>query len=97
MVIRQEFNQDPQLPPRPFLEQIMDGLSKAYCFLWDRKDKRNKLKFTWEELNKYYNKNAFRSSLRKLNNHGLLDYKESKDGVAIEMVGWDEIALGCES
>jgi len=92
MLIRQDFSQEANLPPRMFLDQIMDGLCKAYCFLWDRKDNSNKLKFTWKNLSKYYHKNAFRSSLRKLNNHGLLDYKESKDGVSIEMVDWNEVA-----
>jgi len=88
MMIRQDFN---ELPPPMFMMQIMDTLSKVYCFLWERKDALNRLKLTWKDLSKYYNKNAFRTSLRKLNNEGLLSYDESEDGIAIELVGWDDI------
>lgn len=91
MLIRQDFHEQLHLPPRMFMEQIMDGLSKAYCFLWDRRNDQNKIDMTWKDLSMYYNKNAFRSNLRKLNNEGLLSYEESKDGIAIEMVGWDEV------
>ena len=89
MMIRQDFSS--QLPPRPFLEQVMDALSKFYCFIWDRKDKQNRFQMTWKDLSVYYNKNAFRSNLRKLNTQGLVSYEESGDGVSIELVGWDEL------
>lgn len=89
MLIRQDFQ---PLPPRLFMEQIMDKISKAYCFLWDQKDEKNRIRMTWRQVTRYYNKNAFRSSLRKLNNEGLLNYEETPDGIAIELVGWDEIA-----
>jgi len=95
MLIRQDFHEQPQLPPRLFLEQIMDGLAKAYCFLWDHKNDENKFMISWKDLSRHYNKNAFRSSLRKLNNEGLLNYEESDDGVSIELVGWDEVASEC--
>ncbi len=91
MLIRQDFHSQPKLPPRMFLEQVMDSLSKAYCFLWDRKDEQNRFQVTWKDLSVYYNKNAFRSALRKLCNHGLLHYEESREGILIELVGWDEI------
>ena len=92
MLIRQDFTPPNQLPPRMFMEQIMDSLSKAYCFLWDHKDENNFFQMTWKELSIYYNKNAFRSNLRKLNNEGLLNYKESEEGISIELVVWDEVA-----
>ena len=79
------------LPPKPFMMQVMSELTKIYCFLWERKDEANRIDFTWKELSRYYNKNCFRTSLRKLNNAGLLDYEESDDGISIELVGWDEI------
>lgn len=88
MLVRQDFQ---EMPPKPFMMQIMDNVTKAYCFLWERKDKLNRIKFSWNELTQYYNKNAFRTSLRKLNNEGLLSYNESKTGVSIELVGWDEL------
>jgi len=92
MVIRQDFHPQTQLPPRLYLEQVMDNLSRAYCFLWDNKNDQNILKMTWKELSIYYNKNSFRSNLRKLNKEGLLSYEELDDGISIEMIGWDEIA-----
>jgi len=95
MLIRQDFHEQTPMPPRLFMEQIMDGLSKAYCFLWDNRDKQNRFNMTWKDLSRHYNKNTFRSSLRKLNNEGLLSYEESEDGIAIELVGWDEVASQC--
>ena len=91
MLIRQDFC-DSELPPRLFLEQIMNDLSRTYCFLWDIKGDTHTVSFTWKELHKFYNKNAFRSNIRKLNREGLLSYEESDDGISIELVGWDEIA-----
>lgn len=95
MMIRQDFYPQTQLPPRLYLDQIMDSVSKAYCFLWDKKDVDNRISMTWKDLSRYYNKNAFRSNLRKLNNQGLLSYQESDDGITIELVGWDEVASEC--
>ncbi len=89
MLVRQDFQ---AMPPKPFMDQIMDPLAKAYCFLWERKDKLNQVIFTWSELSKYYNKNTFRTNLRKLNNEGLLSYDESDEKILIELVGWDEFA-----
>jgi hypothetical protein len=91
MMIRQDFQPQTKLPPRLFMEQVMDNLSKAYCWIWDRKDEKNQFQISWKDLDPYYNKNSFRSSLRKLCNHGLLSYEESRDGIAIELVGWDDI------
>ena len=91
MLIRQDFSPEPSLPPRLFMEQIMDPLSKAYCFLWDHKNKDSKFNMTWKDLSKFYNKNTFRTNVRKLNNEGLLNYEESNDGITIELVSWDDI------
>lgn len=91
MLIRQDFQQQPQLPPRIFVEQIMDDVLKVYCFLWDHKDDENKFMMAWKELSMYYNKNNFRSCLRKLNTEGLLNYEETDEKISIELVGWDEL------
>lgn len=91
MMIRQDFRPGLQLPPRMFMEQIMDDLSKVYCFLWDHKNDDNFFKMTWKDLSLHYNKNSFRSNLRKLLNQGLLNYEETLDGIAIELVSWDEL------
>lgn len=88
MIVRQDFS---DLPPRAFLSQIMNDLSKIYCFLWDKKDSLNRINMTWEDLNRQFHKNNFRTSLRKLNNEGLLSYDESSEGVAIELVGWEDV------
>ena len=87
-MIRQDLE---ELPPKMFMMQILDNLTKTYVFLWDKKDKLNRICITWKELAKYYNKNAFRSSLRKLCNEGLLNYDDSDEGISIELVGWDEV------
>lgn len=88
MIVRQDFD---ALPPKPFLLQVLDTLARIYIFLWEKKDNLNRIKMTWKELTKYYNKNAFRSSLRKLCNEGLLNYSETKNNFTVELVGWDEI------
>lgn len=88
MIIRQEFQ---ELPPKMFLSQVMDGLSKVYCFLWDRKDTNNNFSINWDELGTYFHRNNFRTNVRKLNDRGLLSYQESGTGIQIELVGWDDI------
>jgi hypothetical protein len=75
-----------------YLMQIMDALTKAYCFLWEKRDEFNRIRMTWKDISVYYNKNSFRSSLRKLNAEGLLSYHEIKDGIDIELVSFDEIS-----
>lgn len=94
MLIRQDFCPKNDLPPRMYLEQVMDGISKVYCYLWDHKNNDNKFAITWKELAKLYNKNCFRTSIRKLNNQGLLSYDEDDEGISIELVGWDEMVSG---
>ncbi len=92
MLMRQDFHPQQQMPPRLFMEQIMDNLGKAYCFLWECKDGQNRLDMTWDEVRKIFSKNTFRCSIRRLCSAGLLSYEESKHGVSIELVGWDEVA-----
>jgi|GEM_PF-1900843 len=91
MVVRQDLDTVPSLPPRLFMEQIMDNVSKVYCFLWDHKDKNNKLRLSWDVIRAKYGKAVTMSSLRKLCAEGLLEYIKSEDGVTIELVGWDEV------
>lgn len=90
MLIRQDFAVN-KMPPRLYMDQVMDSVSKAYCFLWDLKNQENKIDMTWKDVSRYYNKNTFRTSVRKLNNEGLLSYEENEDGIFIEMTGWDSI------
>jgi hypothetical protein len=94
MQVRQNFASQSNLPPRMFLEQIMDKPTKAYCWLWDLRDERNRLEMSWQALSAHYNKNTFRTALRKLCNQGLISWEESIDGFTIEMVGWDELVNG---
>lgn len=89
MIVQHNFQ---ELPPRMFLEQVFDKATRFYCFLWDKKDKWNKIKMSWKELSIYYNKNTVHTSLRKLNDEGLLSYSESDKGIDIELVGWDEVS-----
>lgn len=89
MMIRQDFT---EMPPRMFMMQVMNDILKIYCFLWEKRDRVNRISLSWKEIAMIYHKNLFKSSLRKLNNEGLLNYDESQDGVSIELVGWDDIS-----
>ena len=90
MICRQDFHA--QMPPRPYMDMVMDTLSQVYCYLWDIKDAKNRVKLSWLDMSMRYNKNSFRSSLRKLSNSGLISYEETPDGIFIEMVGWDDLS-----
>lgn len=81
----------PDMPPKMFMMQILNDAAKTYVFLWEQKDDENRIFMAWKDLCKYYNRNNFRTSLRKLNSEGLLSYQESKAGITIELVGWDDI------
>lgn len=87
MIVRQDFQ---EMPPKSFMMQVMDDISRVYCFLWDKRDPLNRIEFTWMELSSYYHRNFFRTKLRKLNEGGLLDFYESDEGITIELTGWDQ-------
>jgi hypothetical protein len=70
----------------------MDPLTKEYCFLWDKKDSENRISMSWKDVSIFFNKNTFRSGLRKLNNQGLLSYQEDLEGITIELIGWEDIS-----
>lgn len=89
-MIRQDFFSE-DLPPKSFMMQIADSLTKTYCFLWEKKNKDNVVELSWQDLSKFYNKNNFRTNLRKLNCEGLLSYSESDESVFIELVSWQEV------
>jgi len=86
MIVRQDFR---SLPPKGYLMHVLDNTAKVYVFLWDTKDEQDKVKMKWDQLTPYFHKAMFKSSLRKLNNEGLLSYKETPKGISIELVGWD--------
>lgn len=88
MMVRQVFTNP---PPMPFLNQILDIRAKIYLFLWERKNKLNQFNISWKELHHYYNKNTFRTNLRRLTDSGLISYEEDDQGVSVEIVGWDDI------
>ena len=89
MLIRQDF--DLTLPPRAYLLQVADQTTKVYCYLWEKRDSKNKVKLAWDDLSRLFHKNTFNTAIRKLNNEGLLNYKERNDdyGIVVELVGWD--------
>ena len=89
MIVRQDFCES-TLPPKFFLIQILDTLPRVYLFLWEHKNAENQVRMTWKELHSYFNKNAFRSSMRRLLAEGLISYKETKTGFSVEVVGWDD-------
>ena len=79
------------MPPKMYMMQIIDSVSKLYIHLWDVKDEENRALLKWSDLDKLYHKNHFKSALRKLNNLGLLNYNEVELGVAVEMTAWDQM------
>jgi len=81
----------PHLPPRAFMEQIMDKIASTYCFLWDHKNNDNRVSMTWHEISLHFHKNSFRATLRRLNKEGLLSYKEFEEHINIELVAWDDV------
>ncbi len=87
-MIRQDFQ---NAPPMAFLIPIMNLTSKVYLFLWEKKDKKNRFYMTWKEIAHYFNKNTFKTNLRKLTDVGLVSFNQNDDGVLVELVGWDEI------
>jgi len=88
LMIHQDSN---EMPPKMYMMQIIDSVSKLYIHLWDIKDEENRALLRWSDLDKLYHKNHFRSALRKLNNLGLLSYNEVESGVAVEMTAWDQM------
>ena len=88
MIIHHGFD---ELPPKALLMQILDNKSKIYLFLWERKNEHFRCIFNWNELTKYFNKNTFRTNLRRLNEIGLISYHETENTITIELVSWDEI------
>jgi len=89
-MIRQE---NAMLPPKPFMMQILDNTSLTYIYLWDRKDEDYRITLAWNEISKHHNKNAFKNSLRKLNNKGLLDYRENNSEISVELVSWEDFEM----
>lgn len=92
MIIRKDFQ---SMPPKPYLMQIMDEISKTYVLLWEKMDEKNKVNMTWDEVRYIQNKNTFRTCLRKLNNIGLLSYIDTSSDVTIELVAWDDFENDC--
>lgn len=91
MMVRQDFSQGCDIPPMMFLNQILNDLGKVYCYLWKKRDTDNHVSMSWDDVRRLWNKNNFRTSIRKLNNEGLLSYDESQAGIDIELVSYDEI------
>lgn len=74
------------LPPENKILKIANNLVKIYIFIWKNKNESNILKLKWEEVIPFFNKNTFRTALRKISQENLIFYKETKDGVAISCI-----------
>lgn len=83
-----------ELPPKFFLKQVANNCPKAistYIYLWEKKDKNNKVMVTSKDISYFSHPNAFKDNLRKLNNEGLLNYIPEDSGtISIEMVDWQD-------
>ena len=83
-----------EMPPKPFLMQVLNHCSKAallYIHLWEKRDKDNRVIMTKEDVSHIMHHSAFRDNLRKLNCEGLIDYSESLGGIWVEMVDWQDV------
>jgi hypothetical protein len=74
------------MPPRHCMDIIMDPVSHVYCYLWDMKDSEWSVFLSWKDLVKIYQKNSFRSCIRKLKAKGLVKgSKEEEEGVKVKL------------
>lgn len=78
------------LPPKMYLMTILDKTAQIYIDLWERKNSKNRLRMSWDDIRVSYSKNTFKAALRKLLYVGLLNYEDSPDHIDVELVGWDE-------
>ena len=78
------------LPPKMYLMNVLDKTSQIYVYLWERKNALNRICMSWDDVRLQYNKNTFKTALRKLLYVGLLNYEDSPDHVEVELVGWEE-------
>jgi hypothetical protein len=69
----------------------MDKVAKVYIFLWERRDINYRVVLDYKALGRYYHKNNFRTSLRKLLDLGLLSYEETETEVAVELTAWGDL------
>ena len=79
-------SQDKLLPPENKIQKIANNLIKIYFFLWKKKNESNILILKWDEILPFFNKNTFRTALRKISLENLIFYKETAEGVAIEII-----------
>jgi hypothetical protein len=74
------------MPPRQCMNQIMDPVSHVYCYLWDMKDAEWSIFLSWKDLVKVFQKNSFRTAVRKLQAKGLVKgSKDSEEGVKVRL------------
>lgn len=82
------------LPPSLYLRQVLEHCpkaGKAYCILWDNRDKNNNVSLTLDDIRQTYlfSLKTWRDDLRLLAKEGLININEKKDGFSIEMVDFD--------
>jgi hypothetical protein len=79
------------LPPIRLLCKILDVKGKIFLFLWERRDKHDRVEMTWKELSEYYNKNKFKTALRYLGDADLIFWWVYEDRFAVEFINLDEV------
>lgn len=77
------------LPPRMFLDNLLPYSCKIYCDLWNEacSTEQPNLFVSWENVRRHYGKNQFRTTLRKLLGCGLADFRETDEGVFLNLLG----------
>jgi len=68
------------------MDIIMDPVSHVYCYLWDLKDAEWSVFLSWKELVNKFQKNSFKSCVRKLKAKGLVKgSNEENEGVKVKL------------
>ena len=80
------------MPPKEYILQITDDLTTCYIYLWEQMRSDCHVVADWDELTLVFHKSTIKRTLRILGNAGLLNIHRLDDkGLAIELVGWDDI------
>ncbi len=85
-----------QLPPSSYLEQVLEHCSKSgflYLQLWKKKDKDHKLTIDLTTVKKEFlvSRHKFNHDIFLLVKEGLVSViKEETDSIILEMVAWDQ-------
>lgn len=89
MRVKAEFR---PIPPKEFILQITDEVTKGYMYLWDQMDDNFHVVLDWDIISLVYHKARMKKIMRVLGNAGLLYFhRVDHKGLDVELVGWDDV------